>query len=230
MKLIEKAGWFEVNLDVNKALFIRNTQLIRCYSRIDDRVQPLGTAIRQWAESNEITELSGYNLVLMLIHYLQIGCSPPVVPVLQSILPNSFLIDSDVRQLEIDVKLPPFKSASKRPLDELFTGFFDYFSSRFDYAHHVISIRNDRAIRRADTVKERKMLLDAGRLHGENEFDIQKSAHFDLVYIEDPIDLSNTARLITHRDALADVIGKFKKCHTRLKETHNLRSIIVWNR
>lgn len=214
-----------INFDVNKPLFIRNTQLIRCYSRMDGRVQPLGSAIREWAELNEISELSNYSLVLMLIHYLQINCSPAVLPVLQMSLPNSFRPDTDVRQLEIDVELPPFEPTNRRSLGELLIGFLDYYGNQFDYDHDVISIRNNRTIKRSDTVKERLVLLDEGRLPGETKFSIEKSAHFDLLYVEDPIDLSNTASSITHPDALISVRKKFKKSLEQLTKTNNLFSI-----
>lgn len=185
----------------------------------------MASTIRAWAEANEIDELSNYNLVLMLIHYLQVVCLPAVLPVLQRSLPDHFKVDSDVKRLEIDVPLPEFRTKNTQPLCELFIGLLDYYGNRFDYGHSVVSIRNEQAIRRDDTIKERKMLLADGRLRGETEFDIRKSA-LDLIYIEDPIDLSNTASSITSSDALASVIEKFQQSHAELKESNELHSIV----
>lgn len=216
------------NLAVNKPLYIRNTQLLRCYSRIDARVQRLASVIRAWAEANEIDELSNYSLVLMLIHYLQVVCLPAVLPVLQRSLPDHFQVDSDVKRLEIDVPLPEFPSKNTQPLGDLFIGLLDYYGNRFDYIRSVVSIRNEQAlVRRNDVVKERKTLLADGRLPvGQTtEFDIHKSA-LDLIYIEDPIDLSNTASSITSHDALASVILKFRRSYAKLKESNDLRSIV----
>ncbi|XP_076350503.1 uncharacterized protein LOC143247048 isoform X4 [Tachypleus tridentatus] len=76
LKFTDKISGVEVDLNINNAVGIRNTQLLNCYSRVDWRVQPLVLIIKRWAREHGINNakemtLSSYSVVLMVIHYLQ---------------------------------------------------------------------------------------------------------------------------------------------------------------
>ena len=78
--------------------------MLSCYARIDERVQILGIALKQFAkvrdtcstvdttmlvQSNGVCDastgrLSSYAYILLLLHYLQ-QVKPPVIPVLQQV-------------------------------------------------------------------------------------------------------------------------------------------------
>jgi poly(A) RNA polymerase GLD2 len=111
LKFFDRAGGLEVDLSVNNPTSIRNTHLMFCYSQADYRVRPLVLAVKLWAKEHGINEarqagagcvlsltgllcrfqtLSSYSLTLMVLHYLQSGVFPAVLPCLQEQLPAVF--------------------------------------------------------------------------------------------------------------------------------------------
>lgn len=113
---------------------------------LDWRVRPLAITIKAWASINGINNahqktISSYTLVLMLIHYLQVGCkNHPVLPSLHKLMPHNFNNDTDIN-LDFKKDVPEFKSKNEQSLSELFIGFLEYYGYNFNYADHVISIR-----------------------------------------------------------------------------------------
>lgn len=64
------------------------------FPKVDWRLRPLGLFVKHWAQRMDIHDgsrgrLSTYPLLLMLIQFLQCGCSPPVLPSLQARFPVS---------------------------------------------------------------------------------------------------------------------------------------------
>ena len=85
-------------------------------------------------------------MVLLVIFYLQTGCSPPVIPSLQTADPINFstsLGASVVADKLISTSLPPFvtsyKSSNTETLGSLLVGFFNFYCE-FDW-HKVLSVR-----------------------------------------------------------------------------------------
>ena len=134
LKFDDKVGRLEVDLSVNNPTAARNTHLLYCYSQLDPRVRPLVMALKLWAKKNGINEarfqtLSSYTLSLMMIHFLQCGVSPPVLPCLQRTHAHVFHPNSDIYNLPYDV--PPFQSDNQTDsVGKLFVEFFNYFTDR----------------------------------------------------------------------------------------------------
>ena len=111
----------------------RNTHMLYCYSQLDPRVRPLVLGLKKWAKKNNINEarlqtLSSYTLSLMVIHFLQCGVSPPVLPCLQKLHPRIFHPESDIFSLPYSLPSPPFTSNNTESLGKLFVGFFKYYT------------------------------------------------------------------------------------------------------
>ena len=97
-------------------------------------MRPLVVALKKWAKNNNINEarlqtLSSYTLCLMVIHYLQCGVSPPVLPCLQKSHPRIFNPESDIFSLPYSLPSPTYTSNNTESLGELFVGFFKYFTN-----------------------------------------------------------------------------------------------------
>lgn len=76
LKFRDSQYGFEVDLNCNNAVGIRNTHLLHCYARLDWRVRPLIIIVKLWAQANNINDaknmtISSYSLALMVINYLQ---------------------------------------------------------------------------------------------------------------------------------------------------------------
>ena len=81
-------------------LAIRNTELIKAYAALDDRIRPLAITLKNWGAAKRLTgsgshQISNYALVLMLLHFLQ-RTQPPVVPVLQISPENEIFLETDI--------------------------------------------------------------------------------------------------------------------------------------
>jgi len=64
--------------------------MLNTYASLDKRVPRLGLYLKHWAKQNRLNSsphgsFSSYSLIVMLIHYLQRGCQPPVLPFLQEV-------------------------------------------------------------------------------------------------------------------------------------------------
>jgi poly(A) RNA polymerase GLD2 len=71
----------------------------------------------------------------MVIHYLQCGVKPAILPSLQAVYPSRFDSALDVRLLDITFPLEtPYNNMKQNlmPLSELLIGFFQYYAHQFE--------------------------------------------------------------------------------------------------
>uniref|UniRef100_A0A0R3WM27 PAP-associated domain-containing protein n=1 Tax=Hydatigena taeniaeformis TaxID=6205 RepID=A0A0R3WM27_HYDTA len=137
----------ECDLNVNNVVGIYNTHLLAMYAKVDSRLRPLGVFVKHWAQKMDVHDgsrgrLSTYPLILMLIQFLQCGCSPPVLPNLQARFPKIFDYERPVKELDMRLQLPwnEMHSANTSTLSELFAGFIAYYAT-FDFTRWAISVR-----------------------------------------------------------------------------------------
>lgn len=184
---------------------------------VDRRVQPLVIVIKLWARRNRINDaynktLSSYSLVLMVIHYLQCGCNPPVLPCLQKMMPDVFKPNSDVKRLDLLEPLPEFLSRNEQPLGDLLLGFLYYFSYLFRFAVEVISVRLGCTIDK-DTARN--------YVNSKNT-----PTQWRWICIEEPFDRTNTARSVWDEQSFSQILNVFRYSHYKLEKSKNLNSIL----
>lgn len=211
----------EVDLNCNNAVGIRNTHLLYCYSRIDWRVRPLVLVVKLWAQSQDINDaknmtISSYSLVLMVIHFLQCGVSPPVLPCLHSLYEGKFGPHTDIHfidiQEELDIPANALRLRNRQSLGELFVEFFRYYVT-FDFSQYAISVRLANKIPIEDCRRARSYKNDPHQ--------------WKYLCIEEPFDLTNTARSVYDPEVFARIKHVFDCTYQNLKEYHDLASIFV---
>lgn len=198
----------ECDININNETGIRNTHLLRAYSKADDRVRPLVMAVKHWGKTRKINDaksgtLSSYSLVLMVIHYLQC-CEPPVLTSLRKHYPEHFTVDSDVDSLpHINTSdfVPPNTSTNKDSLGKLFAGFLEYYD-RFRWDTDVMSVREGRVLSREDSP-------------------VFREAKF--ICIEEPFELCNTARTVYELGNFNLIKREIQRAMQRLKHKPNSR-------
>ncbi|KAK0249093.1 hypothetical protein LTS09_015766 [Friedmanniomyces endolithicus] len=210
--------------DINffNPLGLHNTQLLRCYSLCDPRVQDMVLFVKSWAKRRKINSsysgtLSSYGYVLMVLHYLVNIVQPPVLPNLQSPWrPNGQSTAMGASRVECDGWVVDFwrdeieilraakagqMSSNRESLGSLLEGFFRYYSSMgggptFHWMQNVLSLRSPRGI----LSKEQKGWFKAVTQEGLGK----KVQHRYLFCIEDPFELDhNVARTVTHYGIVA---------------------------
>lgn len=196
---------------MNNHIGIRNTHLLRCYSDQDWRVRPLVLGVKRWAKFHNINDasqqtLSSYSLTLMTIYYLQSVCRPPVLPVLQKLFPDKFDVDINVSELKLNEDLPTFTSQNTQTLGELFAGFLAYYA-KFKFEYCVISVRTGSIIP--------KNCLPREMLESENG----KYSQWKYILIEEPFDLSNTARSVFDHFVFRQIVKVFEISASKIAQT-----------
>ncbi|CAG8461659.1 2389_t:CDS:2 [Cetraspora pellucida] len=137
------------DVNVNNTIGIYNTQLLRSYVEIDQRIRPLVMIIKHWARQRGLNNaargtLSSYTWVCIVLNFLQM-CDPPILPVLQiPDIPLNNEIDLSVYN-DID-SYKGFGKQNQESIGGLLFAFFKCFAYEFDYKSKVISLRQGKFI------------------------------------------------------------------------------------
>ncbi|XP_041370368.1 poly(A) RNA polymerase GLD2-like [Gigantopelta aegis] len=213
MKFFDRISGVECDLNVNNSVGIRNTHLLRYYASMDWRVRPLMLFIKHWARFHDINDarkmtLSSYSLALMLIHYLQDGCKPPVLPCLQKVYPGHFNPNTDIRDLKLSAPLSMQKMNNSESMGDLFLGFLKYYTHEFDYKKQAISVR------KGCTLQRHQM----SSLDNPNQW--------KCFCIEEPFDCSNTARAVYDDYTFTRIYRVIRNSYQTLDQTKDVEEIL----
>ncbi|KAF5280241.1 hypothetical protein FQA39_LY18091 [Lamprigera yunnana] len=208
---------FEVDLNCNNAVGIRNTHLLHCYSQLDWRVRPLIVVVKLWAQANGINDaknmtISSYSLALMVIHFLQCGVIPPVIPCLHGLYPDKFNPEKEIHDIDIQEEVPAFVSDNKQTLAELLQGFLYYYAT-FNYDMYAISVRVASRVHIDECRYARSLKNDPYQ--------------WKYLCIEEPFDLTNTARSVYSLPTFKRIQRVFQVSSNILIETKNLGCILT---
>lgn len=144
----------EGDISLYNILGQENTQLLRSYTEIDNRVTPLGFMMKKFAKHCHIGDaskggLSSYAYSLMVIYFLQ-HSSPPVLPVLQELhegdgpCPEVYIDGCNTYYYKDIHKLNEvWKDRQKNTssVGHLWLQLLCFYTETFDIENHVISIR-----------------------------------------------------------------------------------------
>lgn len=217
IKFVDNVSGIEVDFNVNNVVGIRNTHLLKCYSKLDWRVCPLILIIKMWAKQQDINDaklmtISSYSIALMVIHYLQCGAQPPVLPCLHKVYPHKFLSTSDVCNLNLNEELPPHESRNQMSLGELLVDFLDYYSNRFNFQREAMSIRTGSKLPKITVQLQSAQKNNPGQ--------------WKCLSIEEPFDLTNTARSVYNENVFRHICLVFKRSWQILRQNKHLASIL----
>ncbi|KAE9418186.1 hypothetical protein Angca_008998, partial [Angiostrongylus cantonensis] len=218
-----------VDLNANNSVAIKNTHLLCYYSSFDWRVRPLVSVVKEWAKRKGINDanrssFTSYSLVLMVIHYLQCGTEPSVLPSLQQMFPRRFANKCDVRTLNVTVPLESsaiseWQYTGKLTLGELLIGFLDYYANKFDYDRDAISVRLGKRIDRAVIARQRPN-------GGYQQNNTHWRSQWRCICIEEPFTYSNTAHSIYDEMVFDAIKTAFREAHKELDATRDLHCLL----
>ncbi|XP_033120822.1 terminal uridylyltransferase 4-like [Anneissia japonica] len=153
VKFVHRPSQLEGDISLYNTLAQHNTQMLKTYCNIDQRVKQLGFTIKAFAKNCMIGDasrgsLSSYAYTLMVLFYLQ-QCDPPVIPVLQELYSNEKRPTEivDERNVWFFSDIQNLKSAwknygkNKCSVGELWLGLLRFYTESFDFRRYVVSIR-----------------------------------------------------------------------------------------
>lgn len=138
------------------------------------------------------------------------GVTPPVIPCLHGLYPGKFYPFSDIHSIDMWEQLSTFHSDNHQSLGELFLGFLHYYS-HFEYNLYAISVRLGARIP-----------IDECRMAKSSRNDPHQ---WKLLCIEEPFDLTNTARSVYDLETFENIKTVFRNSYSTLHETRDLFSI-----
>ena len=156
------------------------------------------------AHAHPSVYILGFAVVLLVIYYLQKGCSPPVLPSLQSTDPIHFSTSSSVSVIAdklTSCSLPPavtsYKSSNTQTLGSLLAGFFSFYCE-FGW-YQVLSVR----------------------LASTKTVPFDKKWTRPYIRIEDPCDQKNVTRAVYKLDEFNAIKQAFQKAKQNLVYVHS---------
>ena len=178
--------------------------------QMDWRVRPLVVGIKTWAKNEGINDakfstISSYTLTLMIIHFLQCGVQPPVLPPLSSNFPQTFNNSSDIFQLKFQNCLPPYHSQNHQSLGSLFKAFFEYYNE-FNFTADCGSVRQGR------------VLSIAGCHRRAQETRTSPGQWNAYICVEEPFELTNAGRAIIKRPQFDKILNAFRQAKKKLRQ------------
>nr|CAD2159162.1 unnamed protein product [Meloidogyne enterolobii] len=157
----------KVDINCNCVAGIFNTHLLSHLSRLDNRFVQMNMILKKWAKVNHVVDprrkFNSYTVSLMIIHFLQCGVYPPILPNLFKMFPKHFDGTGNVEDLDYAMELDlPKIPKNERTIGELIYGFFDYYT-RFNYDEWGISIKEGKIFDRnilPDTEREYMFFIE----------------------------------------------------------------------
>jgi len=193
---------------------VRAAHLFYYCSRQDPRVVPLVLAVKKWAQSQGINDahkhtFSSHALALMVIHYLMVKTSPPILPNYFQTFPGLFNEHIRLENLRFD-KLKECaivqRHCCEMNLGQLFVGFLGYFAG-LDTDKFCL------------TMTEKLDRMDT-KLYPSRE----AKAKFQPFIVQDPFNFRNATSVVNTKDRLKKIISKFKFSHQIATERQNVIS------
>lgn len=139
------------------------------------------------------------------------GVAPPVVPCLHGLYPQKFNSISEIQAIDIQEDPPNFKSDNEMSLGELLIGFLQYYTF-FDYSTYAISVRTGS-----------RLPIDECRYARSLKNDPHQ---WKFLCIEEPFDLSNTARSVYDLVRFRRIKSVFYKSFLILARSRDLSRIL----
>ncbi|GBP61747.1 Poly(A) RNA polymerase gld-2 homolog A [Eumeta japonica] len=175
---------------------------VRNVDSMDWRVRPLVVITKLWARAHNINDarqrtLSSYSLTLMVIHFLQHGTSPAVLPCV-CVRAAWWEYAGGAAAARWPTAQ---RSLNRQSLGELFAALLHYYGS-FPYDKMAVSVRIGRPVPVSECRAARSYKNDPQQ--------------WKYLCVEEPFDLTNTARSVYDPESFEKIVNAFKESHQRL--------------
>ena len=225
VKFTDPTTGIPVDLSLNNALALRNTELIGAYVDMDPRVKTVALAVKHWALQRGLANafrgtLSSYAWTVLVLRHLQ-SVEAPVVPNLQAGEPRR--IESyDGRTHDTTVLHPEGFEPGTASAAELFASFFHRWFVQHPWDERIVSLREADDPRRS---KRRWPAPKAGPVK-ELQGAVDRMGHH-VMAIEDPFDLQHDLSRVVRAEGWADLMEEGLRMWEGLVDGTNLSALLA---
>ncbi|CAD5229379.1 unnamed protein product [Bursaphelenchus okinawaensis] len=152
----------EVDINCNCVAGVYNSFLLGGLVNFDRRLAILSVILKKWGKQVKIVDekrFNSYALVLLVVHYLQCGVYPPVLPNLMHLLPDKYGGTIEPRHLTTSIEgLPDHIYEVKRNemnVGELLMGFLKYYA---DFEMTAMDVR----VKTGEVIEKRNSQIRKG--------------------------------------------------------------------
>lgn len=225
VKFTDPTTGIPVDLSLNNALALRNTELIGAYVDMDPRVKTVALAVKHWALQRGLANafrgtLSSYAWTVLVLRHLQ-SVEAPVVPNLQAGEPRR--IESyDGRTHDTTVLHPEGFEPGTASAAELFASFFHRWFVQHPWDERIVSLREADDPRRS---KRRWPAPKAGPVK-ELQGAVDRMGHH-VMAIEDPFDLQHDLSRVVRAEGWADLMEEGLRMWEGLVDGTDLSALLA---
>lgn len=225
VKFTDSTTGIPVDLSLNNALALRNTELIATYVDIDPRVKTVALAVKHWALQRGLANafkgtLSSYAWTLLVLRHLQ-SIDAPIVPNLQEGEPRR--VESyDGRRHDTTIHVPEGFKPGTATAAELFAGFFHRWFVEHPWDERIVSLREGADPRRT---KRRWPAPKKGPVK-ELQGAVDRMGHH-VMAIEDPFDLDHDLSRVVKAEGWADMMEEGLRMWEGLTEGGDLATLLA---
>ena len=225
VKFTDPTTGIPVDLSLNNALALRNTELISAYVNIDPRVTTVALAVKHWALQRGLANafrgtLSSYAWTLLVLRHLQ-SVDAPIVPNIQSGEPRR-LETYDGRKHDTTIHVPDGFEPGAATAAELFAGFFHRWFVEHDWNKHIVSLREGAEPART---KRRWPAAHPGPVE-ELQGTVDRMGQH-VMAIEDPFDLDHDLSRVVKADGWADLMEEGLRMWEGLTKGTDLATLLA---
>ena len=225
VKFTDAATGIPVDLSLNNALALRNTELIAAYVDLDPRVKSVALAVKHWALQRGLANafngtLSSYAWTVLVLRHLQ-SVDAPIVPNLQSGEPRR-IETYDGRRHDTTVIVPEGFTPGTATAAELFAGFFHRWFVQHTWDKRIVSLRE------GDDPQRTKRRWPAPK-HGpvkELQGAVDRMGQH-VMAIEDPFDLDHDLSRVVKAEGWADLMEEGLRMWEGLVQGADLTTLLA---
>lgn len=225
VKFTDPTTGIPVDLSLNNALALRNTELIATYVNLDPRVKTVALAVKHWALQRGLANafrgtLSSYAWTLLVLRHLQ-AVDAPIVPNLQAGEPRR-VETYDGRSHDTTILHPEGFQPGTASVAELFAGFFHRWFVQHAWDERIVSLREGDDPRRS---KRRWPSPKAGPVK-ELQGSVDRMGQH-VFAIEDPFDVQHDLSRVVRAEGWADIMEEGLRMWEGLAQGTDLATLMA---
>lgn len=227
VKFVDSQSLIPVDISVNNNLSVYNTELLKRYTEIDNRVKPFILAIKFWARNRGICEptmgtFSSYAWTLIGINYLQ-TTTEPVLPNLSK-HDNSKVVKINGKSYDVSIKESSelnFTANNTSNVGELVTGFFSNLATQWPWNKSVVSVREGALIPRKQNGWLHKKPYVSEAIKDNNQVRLGRHS----LPVEDPFDEMHDLSILLDAAGVFEIRDEVLRANALLTEGADWQTI-----